>query len=241
MIKFFRKIRQELLNEGKTSKYLKYAVGEIILVVIGILIALQINNWNENRKSRQLELLNIEQLILDIQEDSIDIQNKINRLPKHLNSYTIIENMNKDSTYKKIFNKNLEFIERPFLQMNVKSNAVENISQIINGLTNNTMKRKLRNYAQFYERLESQTKYVNEVIVEFGSPLLIKYPNISVSRNKIVKIANLFELSNDEAALGTIKLIKDHHANTLYMMKDFLEQNKELLDYLRKSILNNTN
>jgi len=51
MIKFFRNIRQNLLAEGKTSKYLKYAIGEIILVVIGILIALQINNWNENRKA----------------------------------------------------------------------------------------------------------------------------------------------------------------------------------------------
>lgn len=52
MIKFFRKIRQNLLSEGKTGKYFKYAIGEIILVVIGILIALQINNWNENRKEK---------------------------------------------------------------------------------------------------------------------------------------------------------------------------------------------
>lgn len=49
MIKFFRSIRQNLLNEGKTAKYFKYAIGEIVLVVIGILIALNINNWNENR------------------------------------------------------------------------------------------------------------------------------------------------------------------------------------------------
>ncbi|MDP5082021.1 MAG: DUF6090 family protein [Winogradskyella sp.] len=53
MIKFFRKIRQSLLSEGKTTKYFKYALGEIILVVIGILIALQINNWNENQKSKK--------------------------------------------------------------------------------------------------------------------------------------------------------------------------------------------
>lgn len=53
MIKLFRNIRQNLLNEGKTSKYLKYAIGEIILVVIGILIALQINNWNENQKQKK--------------------------------------------------------------------------------------------------------------------------------------------------------------------------------------------
>jgi len=49
MIKFFRNIRQNLIMESKTSKYLKYAIGEIVLVVIGILIALQINNWNQSR------------------------------------------------------------------------------------------------------------------------------------------------------------------------------------------------
>ena len=47
MIKFFRKIRQRLLSENKFSKYLFYAIGEIVLVVIGILIALQVNNKNE--------------------------------------------------------------------------------------------------------------------------------------------------------------------------------------------------
>ncbi|MEZ2414533.1 DUF6090 family protein [Muriicola sp. E247] len=55
MIKFFRKIRQNLLSEGKTGKYFKYAIGEILLVVIGILIALQINNWNQERlKEKQI-------------------------------------------------------------------------------------------------------------------------------------------------------------------------------------------
>lgn len=49
MIKFFRKIRQKMLTENKFSKYFLYAIGEIVLVVIGILIALSINNWNQNR------------------------------------------------------------------------------------------------------------------------------------------------------------------------------------------------
>ncbi len=51
MIKFFRNIRKTLLEKGKTTSYLKYAIGEIVLVVIGILIALQINNWNQSRLS----------------------------------------------------------------------------------------------------------------------------------------------------------------------------------------------
>jgi len=49
MIKFFQKIRYNLMSENKTGKYFKYAIGEIVLVVIGILIALSINNWNEKR------------------------------------------------------------------------------------------------------------------------------------------------------------------------------------------------
>jgi len=56
MIKFFRKIRKNLLTENKFSKYLIYAIGEIVLVVIGILIALSINNWNEKRKVSKIEL-----------------------------------------------------------------------------------------------------------------------------------------------------------------------------------------
>jgi hypothetical protein len=56
MIQLFRKIRQKLLQEGKVINYLKYAIGEILLVVIGILIALQVNNWNENRKTYIKEL-----------------------------------------------------------------------------------------------------------------------------------------------------------------------------------------
>lgn len=69
MIKFFRKIRQNLLSEGKTVKYLKYATGEIILVVIGILIALQINNWNIKRKNTETKRLYYVQILNDIEKD----------------------------------------------------------------------------------------------------------------------------------------------------------------------------
>lgn len=71
MIKFFRTIRQNLLSEGKTTKYFKYAIGEIVLVVIGILIALQVSNWNKQNEDRKLEKRYISELILDLQQDSI--------------------------------------------------------------------------------------------------------------------------------------------------------------------------
>lgn len=65
MITFLRRIRQNLLSEGKTGKYLKYAIGEIVLVVIGILIALQINNWNEDRRDQKKE----QELLLQLQSE----------------------------------------------------------------------------------------------------------------------------------------------------------------------------
>jgi len=75
MIKFFRHIRKNLLMENKTSKYFKYAIGEIILVMIGILLALQVSNWNNQRKENQLEKRYLSDLILDLQVDSVTISN----------------------------------------------------------------------------------------------------------------------------------------------------------------------
>ena len=72
MIKFFRKIRQKLLSENKFSKYLLYAIGEIILVVIGILIALQINNWNENKKTETEEIKILSNLKTDLENTLIE-------------------------------------------------------------------------------------------------------------------------------------------------------------------------
>jgi hypothetical protein len=78
MIKFFRKIRQNLLMDNKTGKYFKYAIGEIILVVIGILIALSINNWNESRKIENKKQALVLNLIEDFEENKILLESAIN-------------------------------------------------------------------------------------------------------------------------------------------------------------------
>ena len=69
MLKFFRKIRYNLIENNKTAKYLKYAIGEIILVVIGILIALSINNWNEQKNNKIEESIILKNLIEDLRAD----------------------------------------------------------------------------------------------------------------------------------------------------------------------------
>lgn len=80
MIKFFRKTRQKMIKENRTSRYLLYAIGEIILVVIGILIALQINNWNETKKAKNQLHTNIISIKEDIQEESAILSSTINTL-----------------------------------------------------------------------------------------------------------------------------------------------------------------
>jgi len=77
MIKFFRKFRQNMIKENRVSKYLLYAIGEVILVVIGILIALKINNWNLELANKKEEQTIIKNLNLEFKKNIISIQKYI--------------------------------------------------------------------------------------------------------------------------------------------------------------------
>ena len=77
MNKFFRNIRKKLAAENKVMAYSRYAIGEIILVVIGILIALQINNWNEENKTSRLETKILKELLNNLDQDLKEIQDDI--------------------------------------------------------------------------------------------------------------------------------------------------------------------
>ena len=81
MIKFFRKIRQNLLKENKTGKYVKYAIGEIVLVVIGILIALQVNNWNNER----IESIRADEFVEKV---SIQIDNNLSKVTQYIDRFS---------------------------------------------------------------------------------------------------------------------------------------------------------
>ena len=106
MIKFFRKIRQNLLMENKTGKYIKYAIGEIFLVVIGILIALQINNWNENQNKLLLKKDYMVSLTNDYQKDRLQLIKNI----KHNKDRLEVLNQYSDELENAIFTTPEEFI-----------------------------------------------------------------------------------------------------------------------------------
>ncbi|WP_191859238.1 hypothetical protein [Hanstruepera ponticola] len=112
MIKFFRKIRQNLLSEGKTGKYLKYAIGEIVLVVIGILIALQLNNANEDWKKEKLRQELLIELRSSIMSDTIVLKNERKDLKSaYTNANLLINIINDDLPYTESLDSSLALIE----------------------------------------------------------------------------------------------------------------------------------
>src|SRR5210317_123544 len=86
MIKFFRKIRQQLAYENNVSKYTRYAIGEIVLVVIGILIALAINTKNEEKETRITELKYLSGIKSDLNLNSIELKNYTEKRQTSVNS-----------------------------------------------------------------------------------------------------------------------------------------------------------
>ena len=90
MIKFFRKIRYDLMEKNKTGKYFKYAIGEIVLVMIGILLALQVNNWNQNQQNIELSKQYYSDFRTEVRSDIFILTNRINRNQKALQNITTI-------------------------------------------------------------------------------------------------------------------------------------------------------
>jgi len=106
-MKIFRNLRQKLAAENKVMAYLRYAIGEILLVVIGILIALQINNWNENRKLLKQEIEIYKELKSDLLQTKKEISNTIDKHKKIIKSTQslIYDIVNKEPYSKTIYSR----------------------------------------------------------------------------------------------------------------------------------------
>ncbi|PNQ72542.1 hypothetical protein C1T31_10320 [Hanstruepera neustonica] len=142
MIAFFRKIRQNLLTEGKTVKYLKYALGEIILVVIGILIALQINNWNEGKKNQAKETLLIKNIVEDLKSDTVHMNKALNELDEQLQVVDSLIAKATDSL--KTLNYNTMGLLRYSSDFRPKSQR--NHTEAVSNMEHETVRKLLQNY-----------------------------------------------------------------------------------------------
>ena len=177
MIKFFRHIRQRLLSENKFSKYLLYAIGEIFLVVIGILIALQINNWNEGNKNHREEINALKDLHKEF------VQNKIN-LKSHIAEKE--QTMQKwEHLFKVISNKQLletqSIIERtgtgsvPFFSSHSTLNSLLSSGKI-DKISNDSLKKRLASWKDitlsFQTPEERHLNFVLEMFLHYERSLL---------------------------------------------------------------------
>ncbi|WJJ95838.1 DUF6090 family protein [Algibacter luteus] len=135
MIKFFRKIRKNLLSENKFSKYLLYAIGEIVLVIIGILIALQINNKNEQRKTEN----KIVSILKEVQNDlALDIQKSDELIAYYKTQDSIINLVKADKlTYDDYKNENrnaLRFAIMDAFHMKIHANGYTNLIENVDNV-----------------------------------------------------------------------------------------------------------
>jgi hypothetical protein len=176
MIKLFRNIRKNLINEGKTTNYLKYAIGEIVLVVVGILIALQINNWNEDRKARKQEANFLMEIQNDLDKDAAKLD--------YINSFLLkgieildtllsyVRNPNKTMGLNKfgMYVEPLYYIENP----SIYDTAFE--SAKTSGIFNNFKEKELiidltQHYADFI-RIETNIIAIRTIIENQLEPLM---------------------------------------------------------------------
>jgi hypothetical protein len=182
MIKFFRNIRQNLLMENKTGKYFKYAIGEIVLVMIGILLALQVNDWNENRKKQTLKNEYKTALINDYTKDTIQINARL------LRNNLRIERINSlgDSIENGHFN-NLEsyydLLNNEFVGIRVTNVYNTNsFNLLISSGKIDLFDKDLRKELMELNRLQTFEKTVQNgnkgLLLDFMQNLASKYPNI---------------------------------------------------------------
>ncbi|GAK94873.1 hypothetical protein JCM19298_1703 [Nonlabens ulvanivorans] len=135
MIKFFRKIRENLLSENKFSKYILYAIGEIVLVIIGILIALQINNKNEQRKTEN----KIVSILKEVQHDlGLDIQKSDELIAYYKTKDSIINLIQTDKlTYDDYKNENrnaLRYAIMNAFHMKIHKNGYTNLTENVDNV-----------------------------------------------------------------------------------------------------------
>jgi hypothetical protein len=156
MIKLFRKIRQQLLTENKFSKYMLYAIGEIILVVIGILIALSVNNWNNNLQQQEKLTDDYNSILKEISLVNSIVEKSIKRndstLVKTKKALRLLQSRNTDSIHQ------LEYNLSGFMRLSVFQFDLPITMSFIE--SDNTKKLKNETLKKTLYSLKSQTTFL---------------------------------------------------------------------------------
>ncbi|GAA4279985.1 DUF6090 family protein [Gaetbulibacter aestuarii] len=171
MMKFFRKIRQNLISQGKVVNYVKYAIGEIALVVIGILIALQVNNWNENKKNVIQAKKHLETVKLNLEDD----MQQAKRLLSETQTTIDYSNdfLDQFKTLKPVDNNVQMYLIYLMFERNLEINE-SGINALLNSngmsFIDDSLQAKLLNYYRYIEQLKSRELNANTEIKTMYEP-----------------------------------------------------------------------
>lgn len=175
MFTFLRRIRQKLIDSGSITKYLLYAIGEILLVVIGILIALQVNNWNENNQVRKTEIKLLSELKEDLiktKEDlSTDIEKSTGILAFTDSVYLAIIDSRNNNTNVQLEISSSQLSETPVLFP--KLSAYKSIQSYgVNIISNDSLR---KNLTELYELQMERVRYTELLLIEMHESELWQY------------------------------------------------------------------
>ena len=216
MFKFFRKIRMDLLQKKKIGKYLGYAVGEIVLVVIGILIALQLNNLNEKRKDAKKLKTVLLAVRKDLVKDSISIYNDLEYSNKEItHDSLLLEELKESDTnldsivsmFKYKFRNN--FIAR----LNYNTSTFENLK--FTGsfeLVSDSLRNSLSVHYNFQEYRENINVLLNEQYQEYLAKFGEKFPGF-IDSSINTNLTKIFweGVSKKDLGIQFIRLLKWRH------------------------------
>ena len=233
MINFFRKIRQQLLTENKPAfaagRYLKYAIGEIILVVMGILIALSINNWNENRKERLQEQIILKGLQYDLRLDVSNLNKQFKTKEGDLESFiNCLEILTTDNQATKAqFMDNFEWIldVGGFSQSKTTFNNLQTSGQI-SFIKNKVILDSIINY--YNSRIDLGETAMRDYTRNIVAPYLFEFDYIP-SHETMYRNKRLAKASNPDSYIMSGKSLEDYKQdyfiiNALRKKGQFLER-----------------
>jgi hypothetical protein len=224
MISFFRKIRQSLLRQNKVTSYVAYAIGEILLVVIGIMIALQFNNWNENRKDRMFETEILSLIDQNLSRDSLLLSTELNNAELAI-QYT---NSILDQVAKGIYDEQLNIwlgTVISFERFKSQASAYEVLkSKGIDLLTDNDLQLKL--IAYYDESLFNVYQANDDVEDSFNADWIpvVKKEFIDFEFKKRMKPRDQKQFFENPSNIILLKLYKDNRSGSIKRMKTALAE-----------------
>jgi hypothetical protein len=239
MIKFFRKIRQKLLTENKFSKYLLYAIGEIILVVIGILIALQINNWNENQKEKKLEQSVLKNLAQEYKANQASLKQLILTVSNcYEANHSLMELFAKDNLLLSTHNiDSLIFNSLEFDRYSPSENVLQGLlsSGKLDIIESDSLKNTLFDWTRVLKVAEERYLDCNRKLVSDLTPYLTQnyvFKDLDQYGNLNWKEPSKFE--KDKHAVFDDLVYENLIDDFMYRIDRYLKQLKELENIIKK-------